>query len=466
MDTTLLAPMEWARTEFSACDLGNQGSENRLPLVATRLAENPSGTLPAAFKIPAELKAAYRLFGREETTYADITAPHFARVRERCRAPGEYLLVEDTTELDYTAHPATTGLGRIGDDNGRGLFLHTMLALQIARWTEDQAPAVTVAGLFHQHWWARTEPPIGSSREKKADRYARSRESERWAAVADQVDPPPPGTSWTFVGDRDSDIWEVFTRCRDHGWHFIIRANQARALDDLPGSIFTAVAAGRSLGEYPVDLRARPGKPARKAVLAVRFAEVSVRAPWRPGGQGGARALTVVETQEVNVPEGIDPVHWVLLTDWPCTTFEDARRVIGAYTRRWLVEEYHKALKSGTSVEKSQLKTAARITALLGIYAVVAARLLDLKLLAGTLPDEPVDAVWLSPDMVIILEAMYGRPPNGWTNRTLLVAIAKAGGFMGRKGDGTPGWLIIWRGWNKLILLMEGYHLAVREKNG
>ncbi len=174
----------------------------------------------------------------------------------------------------------------------------------------------------------------------------------------------------------------------------------------------------------------------------------------------------MVEACEINPPEGLQPIHWVLLTDWPVETFEQAMRVIKAYTRRWLIEEYHKALKTGTGIEHSQLTTAQRITSLLGILAVVAVRLLNMKLLAGTCAAEPVSAEAIGPEALAILEAEYGRPAGGWTNATALIAVARFGGFPGRKGDGNPGWQTIWRGLRKLIWTAHGYDMANKEKCG
>jgi hypothetical protein len=268
------------------------------------------------------------------------------------------------------------------------------------------------------------------------------------------------------VGDREADIFETFGRCQENLWHFIIRANQPRALADQGGSVFTAVAAGRKLGRFFVDLRARPGQGARRAKVAVRTCTVSLRGPWRPGGWLEPCTVQVVEAREMDAPQGVEPIHWVLLTDWPCQTLQEAMRVIKAYTRRWLIEEYHKCLKSGTGIEQSQLATAQHITALLGILAVVAVRLLHAKLLARTRPQEPVGPEELGPEAMTILQKKFGRPRGGWTNQYLLVDIARLGGFLARKSDGSPGWITIWRGWHKLMLLVQGYDLAKGGKCG
>ena len=460
MPTTLTSAKEWAAVEFGGVDLGDRRRCPRLRQVAASLAQDPHGTLPGSFCGWSQAKAAYRLLEEPDVTYDRVIAPHLERVRTACHQAGEFLLVEDTTSLDFTSHLAAQDLGRIGDDGGQGLYLHSTLALRIERWNPQQEPEVIVEGLFDQSWWARTMPTIGRGKEKKRKRLHRPRESDRWAKVCPEVGPPPEGSQWTYVADREADIFETFGRCQENLWHFILRANQPRALADQGGSVFTAVAQGPEMGRFSVDLRARPGQGARRACVAGRTCTVRLRAPWRPGGAGEPCSVQVVEAREIDAPPGAEPIHWVLLTDWPCSRFRQALRVIQAYTRRWLIEEYHKCLKSGTEIEHSQLATAQHITALLGILAVVAVRLLHTKLLATTRPQDPVRPEEVGPEALTILEKKFGRPPGGWNNQSFLVALARLGGFLARKSDGSPGWITIWRGWRKLMLLAQGYDLA------
>jgi hypothetical protein len=268
------------------------------------------------------------------------------------------------------------------------------------------------------------------------------------------------------VADRESDIYEVFERCADRHWDFIIRANRPRALADHSGLVTTALANSPVLGQFAVKLRARPGQAARTATLAVRSCAVELRGPMRPGSRPAPRRVNVVEARELDPPAEAEAIHWVLLTSWPVGCLLEAIRVVKAYARRWLIEEYHKALKTGTGIEQSQLATAGRITVLLGILAVVAVRLLNMKLLATTRPDDPVSPEELGPEVFTILAAKFDRPPEGWTNRSTLRAIARLGGFIGRKSDGEPGWMVIWRGWRKLMLLTQGLELARKARYG
>jgi len=478
-----MEPKDWARREFGQADLGDRRRTQRLMQVATSLCRGSHGTLPGSFGDWSELKAAYRLLEQPDVRYEGILAPHVARVGRECREPGEYLLMEDTTELDFTSHEAARDLGRIGDDGGRGLWLHSTLATRIEGWNEWHEPQVTVLGLAAQPCWARTTPTRGRGKEKKHKRLERDRESGRWAASVETIGPPPPGTQWTYVADRESDIYEVFIRCQEQQWDFIVRASQPRALSQEDGSVFEAVASAPVLGRLSLELRSRPQRiirpnhkgqrrrvrlahPARIVELEVRACTVQLRGPWRPGGWLGSRTVNVVEAREVNPREGDEPIHWVLLTTWPCQSLDQALRIVKAYSRRWLIEEYHKCLKTGTGIQDSQLSTARSIEVLLGILAVAAVRLLNRKLLATTCPDGTVGPADVGEEVLAILEAQYGPPPGGWTHHSLLLGVAKLGGFPGRKGDGSPGWLILWRGWDLLMAMVRGFELARKQRCG
>src|SRR5262249_16606622 len=146
----------------------------------------------------------------------------------------------------------------------------------------------------------------------------------------------------------------------------------------------------------------------------------------------------------IDPPKGVEqPLHWVLLTSLSCKIWNEISRVVGRYTARWWIEEYHKALKSGTKVEESQLESASRLEPLIAILALVAVRLLAAKMLARSQPNERTSVESFGPEIVSLLEGKFGAPKGGWTNESLLIAIARFGGFLARKSDGLPGWQTI-----------------------
>lgn len=465
MQTALVSPMEWAQQEFGDVDLGDIRRRRRLVKVASELSKKSEGTLPGTFCGWAELKAAYRLLENPSISYSQVIGPHWDRTLDACREPGEYLLVEDTTAFDFTGR-AAQDMGMIGDGRGRGILTHSTLSLRIDHWSQDQHPQVTVAGLLGQQCWRRQMTPGTKSQKKSKRQKGGPRESDRWAAVFEKTGGPPEGARWTFVADRESDMYESFERCRARKVDFIIRAAQQRALVGENRYVFDAVGQSPVMGRFTLKLRAREGQRARDAIIEIRVLPATLRGPYRPGGKREDFPVTVVQAKEIDAPAGAIPVHWVLLTSWECGSLEQALRVVKAYACRWLIEEYHKALKSGVHVEDSQLETADRIEALLGILAVLAVRLLNAKLLAVTCPDQPVDPDDLGADAMAVLESQIGKPSEGWTCRSVVRAIARLGGFIGRKSDGEPGWQTIWRGFQQLMAFVAGYEIARSERCG
>jgi hypothetical protein len=453
--TTLQSPGQWAQQEFGFAQLGDPRRNKRLVKIGTKLAAHPGGTLPQALPDWAELKAAYRFFDNAVVDFQKVLQPHWERTRHRCQEPGEYLIIEDSTELNFTRHAKTQDLGVIGDGRGRGFELHSALAVRVESWTLEQRPEGQLVGLLDQRCRRPRPAPEAESRSK---RLQRPRKSSWWAEAFKGVGGPPPGCQWIYVADRESDFYEPIQICQEVGTDFIIRAYQDRRLADDAGKLRDALARAPVLGQSTVELRSRGGESARTAIVQLRSVCVDLDGPWRPGGwQDPLRAVWVVEVQEVDVPEGVkEPLHWILLTSLPCQTLAQGRRVVGRYTARWWVEEYHKALKSGAGVEDSQLERGGRLEPLIAVLAVVAVRLLNTKMLARSRPEGLEAKESFGPEALAILENRFGRPKGGWNNGNVLVATARLGGFLARKHDGMPGWQTIWRGWQRLMWMCEG----------
>jgi hypothetical protein len=455
MSTMLIPPGQWAQQEFGFAELGDDRRNKRLVKIATKLAAKPGGTLPQAFADWAELKAAYRFFGQSGVTFERIQAPHLERTRQSCRQPGEYLLIEDTTLLDYSDHGAIEDLGIIGDGTRRGFELHSTLAVRVENWTLEQRPEGVVMGLFNQQC---SSPRPAPPQESRSQRLSRSRKSQRWAAAIRSGGCAPSGSRWIYIADSESDFYEPMQLCRQHGWDFVIRGYHDRRLAQKAGHLREVVGQAPLLMQSTVEVRARGSQPARTAIVELRRVKVDLDGPWRPGGwQGPIRDIAVIEVKEVHAPEGVkEPLYWILLTSLSCATKAEVQQVVGRYLGRWWIEEYHKALKSGVGVEESQLERGYRLESLVAVLAVVAVRLLGAKMLARSRPETFEAAESFGPQMLELLEKKLGQPKDGWTNANVIIATARLGGFIGRKSDGMPGWQTIWRGWQRLMWMAEG----------
>ncbi len=455
------AHLDWAQMNFGNCQLGDKRRTRRLVQVAADVANNPSASFPDQMQTWGDVKAAYQLFDRDDVTFEAIARPHWELTR--ARTAGRYLVLGDTTELDFGSHRDVPDLGPTGNGGGRGFLLHN--ALLVAAESQE------LIGLAGQTIHYRPQQRQASKKEHSAARLRRPRESDVWGIVIDQVGPPPADVQWIHVLDRGGDNFEVFCHLQQQRGDWVVRAaklnryvltgpdeKRMKLADELPQL--------ELLGSYELSLRARPQQPARTAKLEVRGGALKMpvphhRSPWVRQLNPQPIAMHVLTVVEVDPPPGVEPISWVLLTSLPVVTFDEAWTVLAYYEARWLIEEYHKALKSGCRVEARQLKTAGRLEAMVGLMSVSAVRLLQLKSLARTSPDVPaqrvVPRVWLE----MLNAARKGlQRVQDLTVGQFWREVAKLGGFLGRKHDGDPGWITIWRGWQKLNHFVHGATLA------
>ena len=347
------------------------------------------------------------------------------------------MLIEDTTDLDYSSHRHCQGLGQVGNEYGRGLCLHSTLALRVEAWDLNHCPDITALGLIGQNAGPDRKAPAG--RKKRIGANACSGPANGTVGRSFAAPPPsPPRSHRIYVADRESDLYEAFERCVAQHLDFIIRAQYDRTLAQEDQGLLTTVREAPVLGCFELEVRTRKDRPARTAKLELRSATVTLQGVWRPGGRRPQLQVNVVLARELDVPAQEQPIEWVLLTSLPVQTFVQARRIVARYAKRWTVEEFHKALKSGVQVEKSELETAQRLQALIAVSVVIAVRLLNTKLLARAHPDQPVESQTFGPEALEILSARYGEPLGGWKYASLFLAIARLGGFLARRRDGDP----------------------------
>jgi hypothetical protein len=465
----------WAEEQFGQCDLKDKRRTNRLVGLAAKVLCHPSGSLPEQMADMADLKAAYRLFSCEDMNFEAIATPHWEQTRRQ--PPGTYLVLDDTTELDFGIRRGIPGMGRTGNGGGWGFLLHSALMVS--------AKGEEIFGLAGQKIRYRKPTP---KKENTTQRLKRDRESELWGQVIDQVGRPGEGVRWVHVMDRGADNFEVYCHCQEQHSDWVVRVTQkARKVVVPDGRTMPLNKYLESLplaGTYELQFRARgaqpahghskkrAAQPARTATLEVRIGPLhmpfpSQKSPYLKRLSPSPITMWVVHAIEVGAPKDVEPVEWVLLTSLPVEGFNNAWLILGYYEKRWLIEEWHKALKTGCRVECRQLKSKEGLERITALHSVVAVRLLQLKSAARTNPDRPAGQVvplhWIK-----MLIAARKRLKNT-TAMTMTIGefyreLAKLGGFLGRKSDGEPGWITIWRGWQKLYLLVRGAELAKLSK--
>lgn len=453
-------PATWAAIQFAAAQLGDRRRTRRLVTLAAQVAADPTSSLPKQTGDWGDLKAAYRLLDRPEATFAAIASPHWRATVEGAGA-GRSLILDDTTEIDFGPTRKAAGLGPVGSGVGRGFLIHS--GLMVAPGDEG------VAGLAGQILFHRRPAPKGETR---AQRRKRDRESAVWGQLIELIGPPPAGAQWVHVMDRGADDFEVHCRARRAGvdWIGRIKARHRRVRDEAGQELTLgqAVAQAATAGGYVLPLRARPGQKARRARIEVAYAPVEVEVPRQPAESLKALAPEpiaqwAVWAREVDVPAWVkEPIDWLLLTSLPVRSLEAAMEVIGYYEKRWMIEEWHKALKTGCQVEARQLATSGGLEALTGLLSVVAVRLLQLREVARREPGRAALELIPRRYVELVCRARRRGQPERWTVRDFFRGVAGLGGFLGRKGDGEPGWITIWRGWQVLHWMLQGAQLVTQ----
>jgi hypothetical protein len=453
-------------------ELGDERLKKRFTTLVETFVENPAGSIPEACGSWAATQAAYRFFDNEAMEPERVIAAMAAATAGRCPGVPRVLAVQDTTSLDFTAHTDTDGLGPLEHPDHRGLFVHTALAL-------DPQSGVPL-GVLSQAVWARDVRTVGK-RHQRHDVPVEGKESARWLISLKETQARLGSTVQVItVADREADVYELFVLAQQVGGDWLIRARHDRNLVGLEQHLVARVEDQPVCTTTTIELPRSNDREARPAALEVRRAQVELVPPERHKGDIAAWwaehpdaeplvpkvmapvSVGVVLVTEVAPPPDVTPVRWLLLTNRPVETTEQALECVEWYRLRWVIERYHFVLKSGCQIEKLQLETAERLRRALVVYSVVAWRLLWLTYEARAHPDAPASAVFADLSWQLVWRKACPKVPLPVTPpplRTTVRQIAQLGGFLGRKGDGEPGVKTLWRGLCRLRDMEAGARL-------
>jgi hypothetical protein len=210
-------------------------------------------------------------------------------------------------------------------------------------------------------------------------------------------------------------------------------------------------------------------RPTRDAEMQVAAGVVWLRPPTKKHGCHGNERLPlgVIRIWEPNPPAGQEPLEWVLFTNHEIRQADDALQVIEWYQCRWIIEEFHKAMKTGCGVENPQFQYVDRLEPVIILLSVVALSLLNLRELArrpdakDRLARQVISEEYI--EIVSLWRHKEARPD--WTIHDFCMGLARLGGHLNRKYDGLPGWLTLWRGWRQMIPMVQGARAFKRQKN-
>jgi len=452
---------DWAEREFGHIEVADGRLRERLLTVARDFMAQPQAPIPVACGgSAAKLKGAYRLLANPMLSLDTLLKPHIEATVARMAEHPIVLAVQDTTSLNYSTHRRTEGLGPINTrvDGAQGLKLHDTLAL---------TPEGRMLGILDAECWAREGPPADAKSPRGEG--IEGTEALRWLTSHTQVSRLQaliPGTRVVSVTDREGDIFELFERGRQHphAADFLVRANRSRQRRVVVGAdrplLWDHLEAQPVVAEQTLKIPGKGGRKARVATLSVRHTPVTLAPP--KAYRGPPLNLWAVHVLETDPPPDHEPVEWLLLTTVAVETIEDALEHLRWYALRWRIEVFHRTLKSGCRIEDRRLADAHDLQACLALDMVVAWRVMDLVHRGRETPDLPA-TVFFEEEEWQALHAFTHRtpvlpetPPN---LATAMGMVARIGGFLGRKHDGSPGATVIWRGLDKLFFLTETFRI-------
>jgi hypothetical protein len=469
---------DWAVTELRGGELPDRRLARRLHQIAARMAGAPGRPVPAACQDWAATKAAYRFFDNDRVTEQGVLAGHFAATKARFDAhEGPVLVLQDTTEFIYKRDkPEKIGFtkainsgrdkqGRLREHTLCGLLMHSSLAVTTSG---------TPLGLAAAKFWTRSKFKGTAALKRKVNPTRvpiETKESYRWLENLRQSNELLGAPRrCVHIGDRESDIYELYCLAQDLGTSFLVRvqtdrlAGPKKVLKDgeIESRVYKQLEAVAWAGRHTVHLGGEMGGHENVA-LKVKFATIETRPPIGKQKAYQPQKLVYIHALEEGEPEGRSKVDWRLVTNLPVNTLAEAVEKLTWYALRWKIEVFHKVMKSGCKAEDARLRTAERLVKLLAVIAVVSWRIFWITMSSRSSPDA-APRLALTPAEIAILDHLTPArksPANQASSlATYVNRLARLGGYLNRSHDPPPGNTVMWRGLARLNDILLGMRIA------
>ena len=454
------ATARWVDREVAGCEFKDARLGDRFRKLLAQIGSAMGQSIPLACQDWANTKAAYRFFSNDRVSEADILAGHFQSTHDRVVATdGLVLVLHDTTEFTYQRENSkaigiTKSINSGRDKKGRlrshtvcGILMHSSLAV-----TTEGLPL----GLTAVKFWTRKKFKGTAALKKKINPTRvpiEKKESIRWLENLKQstelLDDP---RRCVHIGDRESDIYELFCAAQEIGTHFLVRTCVDRLAGDGGHTIAEEMDEIAIKGLHRVEVRDNNGDP-DKAVLEIRYREIRVLPPIGKQKRYPALTLTVIHAEERGTPKNRKKIEWKLITDLPIHSRQDAIEKLLWYALRWKIEVFHKILKSGCKAEDSKLRTAQRLANLIAVFCILSWRVFWMTMLNRSAPNAPPTLALTNVELGLLDCLVTDKGQRSVRRKPLshyLTKIARLGGYLARANDPPPGNTVMWRGLSRL----------------
>ena len=461
----------WIDRELAGSEFKDARLNKRFRKLFEQLSDGTGESIPLVCQDWANTKAAYRFLSNHRVTEGDILAGHFQSTRDRFAAADDTVLIlHDTTEFNYHREDIqSVGIVKRTPVRKRlngspqhyvvcGILMHSSLAVTIGG---------LPLGLAAMKFWTRKKFKGCNALKKKINPTRvpiEKKESIRWLENLRQStallhDPQ----RCVHIGDRESDIYELFCTAQGEGTHFLVRTCVDRLAGDGKHTIADEMQETRVKGLQRIDVRDRKGNLS-KAILEIKYRRIRVLPPIGKHKQYPELELTVIHAQERGTPQAREKIDWKLITNLPVNSPEEAIEKLRWYSMRWKIETFHKILKSGCKAEESRLRTAARLANLIAVFCILSWRIFWLTMMNRALPDASPALAFTALEIRLLDHLAKGQKERvkKTSVSSYLVQLARLGGYLARTGDSPPGNNVIWKGLSRLTDIEMGFLIGAK----
>lgn len=437
----------WIIQETKSADFGDARLNKRFTMMLTKLSTTPSGSIPATFASWGETLAAYRFFDNEQVSVDNILSAHREATINRVKKENVVLMIQDTSEIDYTHRADIDGMGPLSYESQQGFYLHPSLVV---------TPNRTPLGVIDAKMWSRKE--LGIKRTRK-QRPIEEKESYRWVegfSMANDVAQACPDTLVVNIMDREGDIYELLMQsAKTNAARWIIRSAQNRKLaseDETLNKIWDKIRKKPNVAEIEFELPKKEDRKKRVVKQIVKTMCVTLCPPQRNGIKLPEVKVNVVFCTEKQVPKGDEALEWLLLTSVEIDDAERAIEIIKWYLCRWEIEIFFKILKTGCKIEELQFENFERTKNCVALYMIVAWRIQYLTMLGRSCPEISCDVVFDSSEWKAVYAVVKRKQPPKKAPKLneMITMIATLGGYLGRKHDAEAGPKAMWIGMQRM----------------
>ena len=458
MEATASSAYGWALHEFEFANFNDERLVKRAVNISARLLQNPQRSIPSAMGNWSETKATYRFLDNKKIGSDNMLSAHIEQTVNRCNNTGTILVAQDTTTLNLS-HKEIEGLGRIGMGDLQGFFTHSGLAM-----TTQGVPL----GLLYQKSYTRKKETQEKDYKKKARQLPMTeKESIKWVEVVGSIKQALPQTPVVVIGDRESDIYDVFKKGADNDIDLLIRTQHNRRITEDGIRLFDRAQTGSIVIHYTANVPiAKHSHKTREAKLTIRVITFSLACDKNRKKENlRPIPVTLLDISEENPPSDKEPIHWMLTTTLSVKTADDAIEKVQWYIYRWRIERFHYILKTGAfNIEKLQFETFQKFQKAITLFSIVAYRVLWAIYESRNNPKQTAELIF-SKEEIMALSFIAKRKEYTLTIEEAVKQTAKLGGYLARKGDGSPGIKTLWIGFQTLSNIVYGMMMGKKIQN-